>query len=119
MLEFLGISFVNNCGMVIFIIIMLVIGIFERNGLKELVVFLIKWFKKVFVGMIVDIYGIFWMIFVVFNVSFGGVVGFVCLIILFMVLGIIELKGLEVYLKYEEELKGMVLVMENVCWFFG
>ena len=45
--------------------------------------------------MIVDIYGIFRMIFAAFNVSFGGVAGFCRLIILPMALGTIESKGLK------------------------
>ncbi|HFP8759324.1 TPA: DUF969 family protein, partial [Enterococcus faecium] len=62
MLELLGTSFVNNRGMAIFIIIMLATGTLERNGLKESAASLIKRFKKVSAGMIVDIYGIFRMI---------------------------------------------------------
>ncbi len=119
MLELLGTSFVNNRGMAIFIIIMLATGTLERNGLKESAASLIKRFKKVSAGMIVDIYGIFRMIFAAFNVSFGGVAGFVRPIILPMALGTIESKGLEVHPKHEEELKGMASAMENVCWFFG
>src|SRR5699024_10448630 len=96
MLETLGTSFVNNRGMAIFIIIMLATGTLERNGLKEAAASLIKLFRKVSAGMIIDIYGVFRMIFAAFNVSFGGVAGFVRPIIMPMALGTVESKGLEI-----------------------
>ena len=119
MLETLGTSFVNNRGMAILIIIMLATGTLERNGLKESAASLIKRFKKVSAGMIIDIYGVFRMIFAAFNVSFGGVAGFVRPIIMPMALGTVESKGLEIDPQHEEELKGMSSAMENICWFFG
>lgn len=119
MLELLGSSFVNNRGMAIFIIIMLATGTLERNGLKESAAALIQRFKKVSAGMIIDIYGVFRMIFAAFNVSFGGVAGFVRPIILPMTLGTIESRGLKINPDHEEELKGMASGMENICWFFG
>lgn len=119
MLETLGTSFVNNRGMAIFIIIMLATGTLERNGLKESAASLIRRFKKVSAGMIIDIYGVFRMIFAAFNVSFGGVAGFVRPIIMPMALGTVESKGLEIDPQHEEELKGMSSAMENICWFFG
>ena len=119
MLETLGTSFVNNRGMAIFIIIMLATGTLERNGLKESAASLIKRFKKVSAGMIIDIYGVFRMIFAAFNVSFGGVAGFVRPIIMPMASGTVESKGLEIDPQHEEELKGMSSAMENICWFFG
>lgn len=69
--------------------------------------------------MIIDIYGVFRMIFAPFNVSFGGVAGFVRPIIMPMALGTVESKGLTVNPEHEEELKGMSSAMENICWFFG
>ena len=119
MLETLGTSFVNNRGMAIFIIIMLATGTLERNGLKESAASLIKRFRKVSAGMIIDIYGVFRMIFSAFNVSFCGGAGFVRPIIMPMALGTVESKGLEIDPRHEEELKGMSSAMENICWFFG
>jgi len=119
MLEVLGTTFVNNRGMAIFIIIMLATGTLERNGLKESAAALIKRFKKVSAGIIIDIYGVFRMIFAAFNVSFGGVAGFVRPIILPMALGTIQAKKVPGNPEYEEELKGIASAMENVCWFFG
>ncbi|MGH2252060.1 5-oxoproline transporter, DUF969 family subunit, partial [Enterococcus faecalis] len=68
---------------------------------------------------IIDIYGVFRIIFAAFNVSFGGEAGFVRPIILPMALGTIESKNLPMLPEYEEELKGMHSAMENICWFFG
>ncbi|ALS38359.1 putative membrane protein [Enterococcus rotai] len=119
MLDILGTSFVSNRGMAIFIIIMLATGTLERNGLKESAASLIRRFKKVSAGLIIDIYGVFRMIFAAFNVSFGGVAGFVRPIILPMSIGAVESQNLELNDEYEEELKGMASAMENICWFFG
>lgn len=119
MLETLGSSFINNRGMAIFIIIMLATGTLERNGLKESAGRFIKKFKNISAGMIIDVYGVFRMFMAAFNVSFGGVAGFVRPIILPMALGTLESKKLEINEDYEEELKGMSSAMENICWFFG
>jgi uncharacterized membrane protein len=118
-LETLGTSFVSNRGMAIFIAIMLVTGTLERNGLKESAARLIEKFKKLSAGAIIDIYGIFRIIFAAFNVSFGGVAGFVRPIIMPMAVGTVEAKGKELDENYEEELKGMSSAMENIAWFFG
>ncbi|MGX6962131.1 DUF969 domain-containing protein [Vagococcus xieshaowenii] len=119
MLEVLGTSFVNNRGMTIFILIMLATGTLERNGLKESAATFIQRFKNVSASVIIGIYGVFRMIMAAFNVSFGGVAGFVRPIIFPMTVGTLESKGLEPNPEYEEELKGMSSAMENICWFFG
>lgn len=119
MLETLGSSFVANRGMAIFIIIMLVTGTLERNGLKESAANLIRRFKNVNNSFILIIYGIFRTVFAAFNVSFGGVAGFVRPIVYPMMEGTIESKGLPENEAYFEELKGMSSAMENVTWFFG
>src|SRR5699024_11036471 len=77
LLETLGSSFVDNRNMAIFILIMLVTGTLERNGLKSAAANLIGRFKKASSGMVIGLYGIMRGIFAAFNVSFGGVAGFV------------------------------------------
>lgn len=119
MLETLGSSFVANRGMAIFIIIMLATGTLERNGLKESSARIIKKFKKVDTSIILMIYGIFRTIFAAFNVSFGGVAGFVKPIVYPMMESTVESKGLPENESYFEELKGMSAAMENITWFFG
>lgn len=59
------------------------------------------------------------MVFAVFNVSFGGVAGFVCPIVLPMATAAAKKNGKKVTEKYEENLKGMASGMENIAWFFG
>ncbi|WP_455718219.1 5-oxoproline transporter, DUF969 family subunit, partial [Anaerosporobacter sp.] len=53
-----------------------------------------------------------------FNVSFGGVAGFVQPIIMPMATGAIEASGNEPNEKHVEEIKGMASAMENIAWFF-
>lgn len=119
MLEALGSSFVANRGMAIFIIIMLATGTLERNGLKESAARMIKKFKRVNTSAILMIYGVFRTVFAAFNVSFGGVAGFVRPIVYPMMEGAVESKGLPDNEEYFEDLKGMSSAMENITWFFG
>ncbi|MEF9942373.1 MAG: DUF969 domain-containing protein [Lachnospiraceae bacterium] len=118
LLETLGTSFVANRSMTIFILIMLVTGTLERNGLKEAAAKLIGKVKGASAGAVVGAYGIMRGIFAAFNVSFGGVAGFVRPIIMPMAVGAIEAKGDEPNEEHVEQLKGMASGMENVAWFF-
>ena len=56
LLENLGSNFVSNRSMAIFIIILLVTGTLERNGLREAAADFIRKFKNVTVGKLVCIY---------------------------------------------------------------
>src|SRR5699024_6924094 len=118
LLETLGSSFVDNRNMAIFILIMLVTGTLERNGLKSAAANLIGRFKKASSGMVIGLYGIMRGIFAAFNVSFGGVAGFVRPIIMPMAIGAVESKEDKINEKHLEELTGMVSGMENITWFF-
>lgn len=115
----LGSSFVSNRSMAIFIIILLVVGTLERNGLKDAAAALIGKAKNATPGVIIALYGVMRLVFAAFNVSFGGVAGFVRPIIMPMCTGAIEASGREINDDYVEELKGMASGMENVAWFFG
>ncbi len=95
----LGESFVSNRSVALFIIILLVTGTLERNGLKQAAAELIGKAKGATPGIIIALYGVMRLVFAAFNVSFGGVAGFVR--------------------PYVEQLKGMASGMENVAWFFG
>ena len=118
MLETLGTSFVANRSMAIFILIMLVTGTLERNGLKEAAAALIAKVKGASAGAVIGAYGVMRGIFAAFNVSFGGVAGFVRPIIMPMATGAIEAQGEEPNEEHVEQLKGMASGMENVAWFF-
>lgn len=118
MLNTFGKSFVANRSMAIFILIMLVTGTLERNGLREAAASLIGRIKNASAGMVVGAYGVMRGIFAAFNVSFGGVAGFVRPIIMPMTIGAIESKDVEVNEEHLEEIKGMASGMENITWFF-
>lgn len=118
-LSTLGTSFVSNRSMAIFIIVVLVTGTLERNGLKTAAAELIGKVKNATPGLIIALYGLMRVVFAAFNVSFGGVAGFVRPVIMPMTIGAIEAAGLEPNEDYVEELKGMASGMENVAWFFG
>lgn len=118
LLETLGSSFVANRSMAIFIIIMLVTGTLERNGLKEAAANLIAKVKGASPGMVIGLYGIMRGIFAAFNVSFGGVAGFVRPIIMPMAVGAVESTGKDINEDHLEEIKGMASGMENIAWFF-
>lgn len=119
LLETLGKSFVANRAMAIFILIMLVTGTLERNGLKEAAARLISRVKGASPGKVIGLYGIMRSIFAAFNVSFGGVAGFVRPIIMPMATGAVEAAGEEVHPEHLEQIKGMASGMENITWFFG
>ena len=118
MLTTLGSSFVANRGMTIFILILLVIGTLERNGLRESAARLIAKAKGSTPGMVIGIYGILRSVFAAFNVSFGGVAGFVRPVVMPMAEGAVEAKGHKLDDEHLETLKGMSAGMENIAWFF-
>jgi uncharacterized membrane protein len=118
-LETIGSSFVANRGMAIFIIIMLVTGTLERNGLREMAAKLIAKIKNATAGMVIAAYGVLRLILAAFNVSLGGTAGFVRPVVMPMAIGAVETKHGQANEKHVEELKGMSSGMENTTWFFG
>lgn len=118
LLSTLGENFVNNRSMAIFILIMLVTGTLERNGLKETAAKLIGKIKNPTSGKVIAAYGLMRGVFGAFNVNFGGVAGFVRPIIMPMATGAIEASGTEPNEEHVEEIKGMASAMENIAWFF-
>lgn len=118
-LSTLGKSFVDNRNMAIFILIMLVTGTLERNGLKTAAASLIGKIKGASAGLVIGMYGVMRTIFAAFNVSFGGVAGFVRPIIMPMAIGAVEAKEGTPNEEHVEQLKGMASGMENIAWFFG
>ncbi|MGL5123340.1 MAG: 5-oxoproline transporter, DUF969 family subunit [Fusobacteriaceae bacterium] len=119
LLETMGKTFVANRAMAIFVMIMLVTGTLERNGLKEVAASLIGKLKNATPGKVIGAYGVMRIVFAAFNVSFGGVAGFVRPIVLPMAIGAVEASGKIVNREHIEEIKGMSSGMENIAWFFG
>lgn len=118
LLETLGSSFVANRSMAIFIIVMLVTGTLERNGLKEAAAALISKVKGASASVVIAAYGVMRAAFAAFNVGFGGVAGFVRPVIMPMASAAIENKEGEINEEHEEQVKGMAAGMENITWFF-
>lgn len=118
-IEIVGNSFVSYRTMLIFVIIMLVTGTLERNGLREVAGNLISSMKNANSPIIIALYGVMRVIFAAFNVSFGGVAGFVKPVIMPMIEASLEKEQGEINENYLDELKGMASGMENIAWFFG
>ncbi len=119
LLSVLGSSFISNRSMCVFVLIMLVTGTLERNGLKQAAAQFMSKFKNATAGVVIGIYGVFRMIFAAFNVNFGGVAGFVRPIVMPMAVAAARRKNENLSDDYIENLKGMASGMENVAWFFG
>lgn len=119
LLETMGTSFVANRSMAVFILVLLVTGTLERNGLKESAARLIGKMKKASAGAVIGAYGAMRVIFAAFNVGFGGVAGFVRPVIMPMAVGAVEADGKKADEEHVEKIKGMAAGMENITWFFG
>lgn len=117
-LEIVGTNFVANRSMAIFIMILLITGTLERNGLREAAAALMKKVKGATAGRLVCAYGILRGFFGAFNVGFGGVAGFIRPVLLPMAEGAIKKSGNEPNEEHMEEIKGMASAMENITWFF-
>lgn len=118
-LETLGSSFVANRSMMIFVIVMLVTGTLERNGLRESAAKLISKVKHASAGKLIAAYGFMRVIFAAFNTSFGGVAGFIRPVLLPMAEATLEDKDGNVNEDHLEQVKGMSAGIENITWFFG
>lgn len=119
LLETLGSSFVSNRSMCTFVIVFLVTGTLERNGLKQAASDLMTKFKNATAGVVIGIYGVFRLFFAAFNISFGGAAGFIRPIVMPMASAAVERDGKPIDLDHLEQLKGMAAGMDNVAWFFG
>ena len=117
-LQAFGQGFVANRNITIFILVMLVTGTMERNGLREASSALIGKVKGATPGIVIAAYGIIRGIFGAFNVGFGGVAGFVRPVLIPMATGTIENNDKKINEKHLEEIKGMSAGMENISWFF-
>ena len=118
LLETIGTNFVANRSMAIFIMILLVTGTLERNGLREAAANLIRKVKSATAGKLVAVYGMLNALFGAFNVSFGGVAGFIRPVLLPMIEGAIGNKEGKANEDHVEEAKGLAVAMQNFTWFF-
>ena len=118
LLDTLGSSFVSNRNITIFITVLIFTGTLERSGLKEAAAALIGKIKNASAGAIVSAYAIMRAVFAAFNISFGGVAGFVRPLIMPMSTAAVKNKYGELNEEHEEQIKGMASSAENVGNFF-
>ena len=117
-LEAFGAGFVGNRTMCMFIVVMLLTGTLERNGLKVVAERLVKKIKGVTPGIVIGVNTILRGFQSAINVGFGGVPGFVKPVIMPMAEGAIP-EDIQDREGYTEELKGMGGSSENIGNFFA
>ena len=118
-LDTLGTTFVTNRYMALYMLTIPVIGYIERNGLKLTAAKAVRKLKSATPVKVIMAYGVVRSFFAAFNISFGGVAGFVRPIITPMAVGSVEKDGETIEEKDLEDIKGMGAAMENIAWFFG
>lgn len=119
LLTSVGTTFVANRNQLITIILMILTGTLEKNGLKEAGAALIRKTKGLTTGMLIAIWGVLDEIFIIFKIPIGGIPSYVRPILMPMTLGIIESKGYEVAPEHEETIKALYGKDYNVSNFFG
>lgn len=119
LLTSVGTTFVANRNQLITIILMILTGTLEKNGLKEAGAALIRKAKGLTTGMLIAIWGVLDEIFIIFKIPIGGIPSYVRPILMPMTLGIIESKGYEVAPEHEETIKALYGKDYNVSNFFG
>ena len=118
-LQTLGKSFVSTRTMLICVVVFVLTGTLERNGLRNAARELMRRVKGASGGIIMAAYGVFRVIFAAFNVGFGGVAGFIKPVVMPMAEAADDPDGTLMTPKHRDDLKGMASGMENVAWFFG
>ena len=119
LLESIGTNFVANRSMAIFIMILLITGTLERNGLRHAAAALMKKVKGATPGKLVAAYGVLRAVLGAFNVGVGGVAGFIRPVLMPMCEGAVENAGLTINEDHMEQVKGMASGIENITWFFA
>ena len=118
-LQTLGKSFVSTRTMLICVVVFVLTGTLERNGLRNAARELMRRVKGANGGIILAAYGVFRVIFAAFNVGFGGVAGFIKPVVMPMAEAADDPDGTLMTPNHRDDLKGMSSGMENVAWFFG
>jgi uncharacterized membrane protein len=118
-LRVIGTSFINTRYMSIFIITLPIIGILERNGLREQASHLISKMKQATAGRVLSIYTLIRTGAAALSLRLGGHVQFIRPIVNPMARGAVENKFGEVDEEVEEHLKGYSAAAENYGNFFG
>lgn len=119
LLQQVGTTFVANRNQLIALILMMLTGTLERNGLKEAGVELIKKAQGLTSGMLMAVWAVAHELFIIFKIPITGVPTYVRPILMPMTLGCIESKGLTVHPEHEESIKALYGKDSNMGNFFG
>ena len=119
LLETVGSTFVANRTQLITLILMILTGTLERNGLKEAGAELIRKLQGLSTGMLMAVWGIAHEFFIIFKIPIGSVPAYVRPILMPMTVGIVESNGRAVAEEHEECMKALYGMHYNVGNFFG
>jgi len=117
-LNILGTAFVQTRYMTLLLLTLSVVGILERNGLRERASICISKLKGATAGKVLSIYVTVRMLAAVLSMRLGGHVQFIRPLIYPMAKGAIEKDG-TVSEELDEDLKGITNASENYANFFG
>lgn len=117
-LDVFGATFVGSRYMNVFLIVLLLTGTLERNGLKHAAAKLIGKFKGATPAHVLGVYSVLRGILGAFNVGLGGVAGFTRPVLMPMCQAAIETKGYKANEEHMDHVKGMAAGVENIVWFF-
>lgn len=118
LLETFGATFVGSRYMNVFLIVLVLTGTLERNGLRHAAAKLIGKVKGATPSHVLGAYSVIRGALGAFNVGLGGVPGFVRPVLMPMCEGSIKSKGDEPNEEHVEHVKGMAAGIENIVWFF-
>ncbi|NBI08151.1 DUF969 domain-containing protein [Senegalia massiliensis] len=118
-LSTLGEAFINTRYMTIFLLTLPVIGILERNGLRERAAYLIKKLNSMTAGKVLMIYVFIREVAAALSLRLGGHVQFIRPLILPMAQGAAENKYGQLSEAQLEQLKGYSASAENYGNFYG
>lgn len=117
-LNILGTAFIQTRYMTLLLLTLSVVGILERNGLRERAAICISKLKGATAGKVLSIYVTVRMLAAALSIRLGGHVQFIRPLIYPMVKGAIEKDGV-ISEKLDEDLKGITNASENYANFFG
>lgn len=118
-LSTLGAAFVKTRYMTLFLLTLSVVGILERNGLKERAAKCISSMQSITSGKVLSIYMVIRTVAAAFSVRLGGHVQFIRPLIHPMAQGAAESRGGALAKDSNDRLKGVACAVENYGNFFG
>ena len=117
-LEVLGGAFVSTRYMTLLLLTLAVVGILERNGLRERAEICISKLKSATCGKVLSLYLVIRTVAAILSLRMGGHVQFIRPLIYPMAKGAAEKEG-KLTVELDEELKGHVNAVENYGNFYG